>query len=308
MLAPEFSIGIVIPVYNKAPLLRETLLSLVSQTLEDFKVVVVDDGSTDDIAEIVDEFELDDRFIFIKNHKNLGESYSVNRGWAFLDTKYVAILSADDPQVNDWLEVVCKFALSNKGFVTYYPDLKIIDDDSLEIETIKLPVWKVQLIREKLICVASAGAVHDKSMFPEGFMPRDSRVIYPSDLIQYLNFSLHGDGIKVPGVYGIWRKSLSGLTSQLTGQMKATELNHAIRNWFSDNLIIQNEVNMARMEANLIGQTWKLYRHDETTFNSLKSMFRTFQFGWFLSIKNLFELSIAILERLSNINSLRRDT
>ena len=308
MPRPEFSIGIVIPVYNKARLLRETLLSLVSQTLEDFKVVVVDDGSTDEIAEIVNEFEIDNRFIFIKNHKNMGESSSVNRGWKFLDTNYIGILSADDPQVNDWLEVMCKFALSNPGFVTYYPDLKIIDDDSLEIETIKLPVWKAQLVREKLICVASAGAIHDKSMFPEGFIPRDSRVIYPSDLIQYLNFSLHGDGVKVPGVYGVWRKSQLGLTSQLTGQIKATELNHAIRNWFSDNRIIQNDINVSRMQANLIGQTWKLYRHDENKFKSLKLMSRMFEFGWFLNLKNLFELIIAILERFLSMKSLRRNT
>jgi glycosyltransferase involved in cell wall biosynthesis len=307
-LSSEYPIGIVIPVYNKALLLRETLLSLEAQTYRDFKAVVVDDGSTDEIAVIFQEFEEDKRFLMLKNEKNMGESISVNRGWAFLNTKYIAIVNSDDPQQHNWLKVMSNFAFTNPGYVTYYPNLKIIDDNSNELDVVELPSWRVELVRERLNCVASAGALHDKSLFPEGFVPRDPNVIYPSDLIQYLTFTLYGESIKVPGILGVWRRSRLSLTSRLTGQFKAIEFTTAIRQWYLKNYEIYPAINFRKMDAYMLGQTWKLIRNDEGVFNSVKFILSIFPFSWFGSYKNLIELVKAILERTTRRLKIRNNT
>jgi glycosyltransferase involved in cell wall biosynthesis len=290
-------VGIVVPVYNKAHMLYETLFSLKSQSYVNFKVVVVDDGSTEDISKIFASFDDDKRFHIIKNSQNIGESASVNKGWAFLNTNYIAIVSSDDPQLPNWLEKMLAFALLNPGFVSYYPNIKIIDEESKELEIVYLPEWDVRLVWEKLICVASAGALHDKTKFPVGFLPRAQNVIYPSDLVQYLRFTLYGENIRVPGILGVWRKSQFGLTKQLTSQLKVVELKQAVRDWFRENLDLQPRINLQRMEANLIGQSWMLFRNEEGRLLSFRLVLREYGVKWFISFRNLFELTKAIFEK-----------
>jgi glycosyltransferase involved in cell wall biosynthesis len=284
------SVGIIVPTYNKANFIQETLASLLNQTYKNLEVLVVDDGSTDMTSELCNAFNHDLRFSYMKNKENCGESFSVNAGWSRLKSRYIAIVSADDPQHPDWLESMVDFAAMNPGYVTYYPNLMIIDDTSTQIEIIDLPVWEIDLVQERLNCVASAGSIHDKSLFPINFLPRDPNVTYPSDLIQYLNFSLYGEGIKSPEVLGVWRKSQSGLTNVLTGHFKAQELTKAVTNWYSEHNETRMKINFRRMESNLVGQAWRLCRSQSSFVDTSRMMLEFFGFGWFCRLGNVLSL------------------
>jgi len=66
---PFFSV--IIPTYNRANFLEETLLSVLKQSFQDFEVLIIDDGSTDNTKEIVKEFILrDKRFNYIYQENN----------------------------------------------------------------------------------------------------------------------------------------------------------------------------------------------------------------------------------------------
>ena len=59
-------ISIIIPTYNRAHLIGETLNSLLAQTYKDWECIIVDDGSTDDTNNVVEEYVAqDNRFIFV---------------------------------------------------------------------------------------------------------------------------------------------------------------------------------------------------------------------------------------------------
>jgi glycosyltransferase involved in cell wall biosynthesis len=89
----EIRISVVIPCYNAALYLEQTLRSVVAQTYAAHEVIVVDDGSTDESARIAESFAPLVRVIRQTNH---GESTARNRGIAESRGDWVALLDADD--------------------------------------------------------------------------------------------------------------------------------------------------------------------------------------------------------------------
>ena len=87
-------VSIVIPLYDKADVLMETLTCVQSQTVRDFEVIVIDDGSTDGGGALV-EAVADPRFRLLRQ-ENLGVSAARNRGILESQTQWVAFLDADD--------------------------------------------------------------------------------------------------------------------------------------------------------------------------------------------------------------------
>lgn len=87
-------ISVVIPLYNKEKHIKETLNSILAQTFEDFEVIVVNDGSTDDSATVVEGFE--DQRIHLFQIENQGVSHARNYGIEKSSAHLIAFLDADD--------------------------------------------------------------------------------------------------------------------------------------------------------------------------------------------------------------------
>ncbi len=94
-------ISVVIPLYNKAQSIKNTLNSVLSQSFQDFEIVVVDDGSTDDSAEVVNGVE--DKRIRLIQKENGGVCSARNRGIKEAKYDYIALLDADDGWDKDYL-------------------------------------------------------------------------------------------------------------------------------------------------------------------------------------------------------------
>lgn len=92
-MSDKSSVSVIIPCYNGAPYLRETLESALAQTHTPLEVIVVDDGSTDDSAAIAESFGPPVRVI---RQENQGESVARNRGIDEARGEWIALLDADD--------------------------------------------------------------------------------------------------------------------------------------------------------------------------------------------------------------------
>jgi len=99
-------ITVVIPLYNGGFFISDALNSVLSQTVQDFEIIVVNDGSTDDGVEIVQSFG--DSRIRLINQSNQGDVAARNQGVRNSSTKIIAFLDADDQWRPDFLETILK--------------------------------------------------------------------------------------------------------------------------------------------------------------------------------------------------------
>ena len=88
-------ISVIMPVYNTAPFLKEAMESVLNQTEQDFEFIIINDASTDDSKQVIEQFT-DPRIRFINNDKNLGLAVSLNKGIRAARGKFVARMDGDD--------------------------------------------------------------------------------------------------------------------------------------------------------------------------------------------------------------------
>jgi glycosyltransferase involved in cell wall biosynthesis len=89
-------VSVVTPAYNAGSFIGETIASVLAQTYENFEMLVVDDGSTDNTADVIKSFaERDSRIKYIYQ-KNAGQSSARNAAIAVARGKYIALLDHDD--------------------------------------------------------------------------------------------------------------------------------------------------------------------------------------------------------------------
>lgn len=95
-------VSVIVPLYNKAPYVGRALDSIAAQTFADFETIVVDDGSTDGGARVVEDFK-DARFRLV-TQRNAGPGAARNRGISEAQGELLAFLDADDEWLPAYLE------------------------------------------------------------------------------------------------------------------------------------------------------------------------------------------------------------
>lgn len=111
-------ISVLMAIYNCADTLEEALDSLLAQTYQGFKVILCDDCSTDTTYEVAQKYisKYPDKFILIRNERNMKLPYSLNRCLELADTEYVARMDGDDISKPERFEKEIEFLDSNPEY------------------------------------------------------------------------------------------------------------------------------------------------------------------------------------------------
>lgn len=118
---PIFSV--IIPLFNKGPHIKRAIESVLFQKIQDFELIIVDDGSTDEGAMIAKSF-LDSRIKLIQQ-ENLGVSAARNRGIKESTSNLIAFLDADDEWMPSHLETLLRLAIKYPEVGLYSTAYKI---------------------------------------------------------------------------------------------------------------------------------------------------------------------------------------
>ncbi|MBI5630316.1 MAG: glycosyltransferase family 2 protein [Elusimicrobia bacterium] len=143
---PFFSI--ILPTYNRARMLPSALSTVKRQSFQDFEVLIVDDGSTDDTPRMIEEWTRDSRFKYHRLEKNIGNMHCRNLALGMASGAWITNIDSDDFWTLDRLEVFARhiqarpqagFVFSNGYLYRYGRIIGMAFDPSHSIKEGKVP-------------------------------------------------------------------------------------------------------------------------------------------------------------------------
>ncbi|KAA2314349.1 glycosyltransferase [Pseudooceanicola sediminis] len=222
---------IVVPAYNVAATLQETLRSLLAQTYGDFEVVVVDDGSVDDTVAIARG--LGDARIRIVSQDNRGLAGARNTGIAAARGDYIGFCDADDLWRPGKLAAHVAHLDGNSDIGISFSGATLIDEDSQPIGLSQRPrlrgITAAHMFRRNPIGNGSSPVIRRAALDDIAFRPMheelrdwyfDERLRQSEDIELWLRLMLTTDWV-VEGVSGAltsYRVAAQGLSAGITAQ------------------------------------------------------------------------------------------
>lgn len=122
-------VSIIMPSYNTAEFIEETINSVLAQSYHNWELIIVDDCSTDNTDDVVKPYLADERIKYFKNEKNSGAAVSRNRALREAKGKWIAFLDSDDLWTSDKLSKQIKF-MEQHGYHFSYTNYSEIDTES----------------------------------------------------------------------------------------------------------------------------------------------------------------------------------
>lgn len=164
-MQPKFSI--VMPVYNVEKYLRNSVQSVLNQTISDYELILVDDGSLDGCPKICDEFAAQYSQVRVVHQENTGLSGARNTGFAVAKGEYVYFPDSDDTIQPDTLEYF-------ERVIVKVPNVKFVISDFQDV--IENDVFKSTSYDNGI-------EVYSRSQIQELFLKRQIRILAPGSLL-----------------------------------------------------------------------------------------------------------------------------
>lgn len=199
-------VTVVTPVYNGAAYIEETLLSVLEQNYPQFEYIVVDDGSTDDTAAIVQKYA---GRLTLLSQPNSGESAAVNAGLAAASYDLTCIVNADDLILPGLITAAAGALDSDPAVVAIYPDWRMIDEHGKTIASTQTREFDYRMMLEEHYCIPGPGTIFRRSAFGDEPV-RSSGFPLNGDFEAWLRLGLKGPMKRLPQVFACWRRHAEG--------------------------------------------------------------------------------------------------
>lgn len=220
-------VSIVIPAYNGASYLRQSIESVLSQDYPNVELIVLDDGSKDSTHEILQSYK--DSFYW-ESHENMGQSATLNKGWKLARGNVLSYLSVDD--VLEPRAVSTSLKYLKDDVVLTYCDFNLIDPSSKLIRRVKAPDFNYRDMFSRLICHPGPGVFMTRRAFEAaGFWNTAYRQMPDYDF--WLRLGLQGRFIRVPEVLASFRVHEESLTFARANEKRAMEPVRIISNFIN---------------------------------------------------------------------------
>lgn len=216
-------VSVITPTFNRADYLPFAVESVLSQSVSDFELIVIDDGSTDGTAELMERYLADSRIRYLKQ-ENQGQSVARNRGIAEARGQFICFLDSDNAWVSTKLETSLKAFEENPEADIVYGDFITIDGEGHEHGVNRMARYSgritPQLLRDNFVSMNTT--MTRKRCFDEmgGF---DSADRLAEDYGLWLRFSTRYQFLYVPAVLGYYRVMENQISSDKESRFRANE-------------------------------------------------------------------------------------
>lgn len=165
-------ISIIVPIYNSEKGLERCIRSILGQSEQDFEVLLINDGSTDDSSQICQSYESKDSRVHVINKKNEGVSAARNTGILYAKGEYIQFVDSDDYLEPDMCESLLTAVKQNRADMAVCGFHHIYGDRIVE----KVPQTAEILNKE-------AFAKEFLQLYQQGFLNMPWNKLYKKDLI-----------------------------------------------------------------------------------------------------------------------------
>ncbi|WP_457640391.1 glycosyltransferase family 2 protein [Persephonella sp.] len=226
-------VDVVIITYNQEDFIAETLESVLSQSYENIRIIVSDDGSKDKTPEIINNYAQKYKNIVpVFSKKNTGIAANLNRAIKHLQGKYVAWLGGDDLFLPDKIKIQVEFLESNPHFSGCFTDAEVFEHPSGKVlglfsklfgngkieETIDIR----NFLNPKIQLLPSTFLIRKKYIPPHGF---DTRFAILNDFIFDAEVVLKAPFGGIPNVLTKYRRHTKNIGKNETFRKKIFEEN-----------------------------------------------------------------------------------
>jgi glycosyltransferase involved in cell wall biosynthesis len=194
-------ISIITPCYNSAPFISQTIESVLAQTYQNWEMIIVDDGSTDNSYDIILAYtQQDTRIRIYQMEQNTGAAVCRNKAIELSQGEYLAFLDSDDLWIPEKLEKQLRFMQENDCDFSF-TEYEHIDEDGkplgVKARVIKRLTYKKMLLhdftgcltvmykRNKIFIPKVGNSIEDYTLFLAILKHTDKALGYPECLAQY---------------------------------------------------------------------------------------------------------------------------
>lgn len=209
----EYNVSIIIPCFNAEKTIIRTLKSIESQSMGNYQVVMIDDGSTDNTEKIIKKYIKDKNdYLYIKQ-KNSGVSAARNRGLEKAKGKYISFLDADDVYHPKFLKILCNEIENNSVDIvcSKYKWINInetIGEDSTDdMKSVRLSNREIieRYMRKRKYMFSFGNCLYKHEIIDEQKIKFDTELTYGEDSLfigQYLANCYNGGIFVESTLYG----------------------------------------------------------------------------------------------------------
>ena len=131
-------VSIVLPTYNGAKYIRQSIDSCLTQTYGNIELIIVDDGSTDESPEIIKSYK-DERVKYLRHDENKGLPHALNTGFAKATGEFLTWTSDDNYYAEEAIEKMLSFLRDKNCSFVYCDFYRFEDENPSNLNTIRLP-------------------------------------------------------------------------------------------------------------------------------------------------------------------------
>ncbi len=292
-------VSIVIPAYNHGTYVAEAVRSVLAQDYPHIELIVIDDGSTDETAAVLER--LPGTFSWL-SQKNQGQAKTLEKGWGMAKGDLLGYLSADDTLTPSAVRKSVAALAAHANAVASYGDFDLIDPNSRAIRSVKLCDFDYRDMLTRVSCPIGPGAIFRRAAY-DAAGPWNSAYRQMPDYDFWLRLGIHGSFIHIPETLACFRVHPGSQTYSQTTVERAIEPVKIVASLFDNpTLPPAAKENRAIALANAHLVSAQLHLRAGRVKLSMENLSSAFKYSSHsvLSLRSLHLLFNAVLNRLGH--------